>query len=62
MAFSKPDFARFLRHAMGSLAEVETQLQIAHRLKYLNGSKKDELSAQCAELGTISGLIDSRLE
>ena len=32
----KKEFARFLYIALGSLSEVETQLEIAYRLKYLN--------------------------
>ena len=29
------DFKRFLRYAYGSLSEVDTQLEIAHRLKFV---------------------------
>jgi len=32
--FSKAEFSHFLRHSAGSLAELETQLLIAHRLEY----------------------------
>jgi four helix bundle protein len=31
-----PDFIRFLRIAQGSLAEVATQVQIAHRLSFVS--------------------------
>lgn len=61
--FSKRDFAHFLRQAMGSLAEVETQLQISERLKYLAPVKTQELLASGSELGKIlNGLIDSQLD
>ena len=33
---SKKEFIQFLYIALGSLAELETQLMIAHRSKYLN--------------------------
>ena len=61
--FSKRDFAHFLRQAMGSLAEVETQLEISERLKYLNHDKVEELLKACSELGKIlNGLIDSQVD
>jgi len=33
---SNADFRRFLNFALGSLAEVETQIVIAYELKYIN--------------------------
>lgn len=32
---SKPEFARFINIASGSLAELETQLLLAHRIGYI---------------------------
>jgi four helix bundle protein len=35
--FNRREFLHFLRHACGSLGELETQLLIAQRLQYLGG-------------------------
>ena len=40
---SDPEFVRFLFHATGSLLELQTQLLIARRLRYLSEQKADEL-------------------
>ncbi len=40
--------------------EIETQLQIARNLDYLDGKKTDDLLHECAELGRIlNGLMSS---
>jgi four helix bundle protein len=58
--FSKREFLHFLRHARGSLAEVETQMLLAQRLKYLSSTETEHLSKCVDELGRImSGLIRS---
>ena len=58
--YSNRDFVRFLRHARGSLAEIETQVLIAEQRKYLTGPTAAKLSQQLDELGRIlSGLINS---
>lgn len=58
--YSNRDFVRFLRHARGSLAEIETQVLIAQQRKYLNTETATNLSQKIAELGRIlSGLINS---
>ena len=60
--FSKRDFAHFLRQAMGSLAEVETQLLLSQRLNYLKAAETEKPLAACSELGKIlNGLIYSQL-
>jgi four helix bundle protein len=57
--FNKREFLHFLRHAR-SLAEVETQMLLAQRLKYLSQAEAEKLSKQVDELGRImSGLIRS---
>jgi len=54
------DFKLFLRHARGSLLEVDTQLQIAHRLGYLEQDVFDPLVSRVSEVGRIlNGLIAS---
>jgi four helix bundle protein len=45
--YSKLEFRHFLRHARGSLAELETQVLIAQRLKYLD----DETARRLARNG-----------
>jgi four helix bundle protein len=51
---------RFLSHARGSLAEIETQVLIAEQRKYLTDATAAKLSQQLDELGRIlSGLINS---
>ena len=61
--FSNRDFVRFLRHARGSLAEIETQLLIAEQRQYLTAEKSGHFCQQLDELGRIlSGLIRSLQE
>ena len=58
--FNNGEFLHFLRHARGSLAEVETQLQIAERQKYATAVEIEELLKGADELSRIlSGLISS---
>src|ERR1700690_326786 len=58
--YSNRDFVRFLRHARGSLAEIETQVLIAEQRKYLTDATAAKLSQQLDELSRIlSGLINS---
>lgn len=54
------EFLQFLRIAKGSLAEVETQLEIAFRLSYLASEHHKALMAQTTELAKmLSGLTRS---
>jgi len=58
--FSKKEFLHFLRHSRGSLAELETQILIAQRRKYLPDAQASELLKRADELSRIlSGLINS---
>ncbi len=58
--YSNRDFVRFLRHARGSLAEIETQILIAAQRQYLPPAATTKLTAQIGELGRVlSGLINS---
>lgn len=43
---SQKEFLQFLSIAIGSLAELDTQLLIAKNLSYLKGQSYDELSSQ----------------
>jgi four helix bundle protein len=61
--YSNRDFVRFLRHARGSLAEIETQVLIAQQRLYLPATTATKLTQQLDELGRIlSGLINSLKE
>jgi four helix bundle protein len=61
--YSNREFVRFLRHARGSLAEIETQILIAEMRKYLQADQVAQLARQIDELGRIlSGLINSLKE
>ncbi|MGA7685979.1 MAG: four helix bundle protein [Terriglobales bacterium] len=54
------EFRYFLGQAGGSLMEVETQLQIAQNLGYLESEKTGILLKACAEIGRIlNGLLAS---
>ena len=58
--YTNPEFVRFLRHARGSLAEIETQLLIALDRNYVPKPTADQIFGQVDELGRIlSGLIKS---
>ncbi|MBL9094287.1 MAG: four helix bundle protein [Planctomycetaceae bacterium] len=57
---SQRDFARFLEIAIGSVAEIETQLLLAGRLKYLPEERVLELLRAAAEVGRLlNGLLKS---
>jgi four helix bundle protein len=58
--YTNPEFVRFLRHARGSLAEIETQVLIAQDRRYVSPQIAEELIAKTDELGRVlSGLINS---
>lgn len=58
--FNNGEFLHFLRHAAGSLGELETQLQLAERLGYANTASIDPLLERVNEVGRIlNGLIAS---
>jgi four helix bundle protein len=61
--FSRREFRHFLRHSSGSLAELETQILIAQRRKYLSESQTTELLRRTHEVGRIlNGLVSSLKE
>ena len=47
------EFLRFLSIALGSTAELETQLQLASRLGYVDQSALDDLQQQAGEIGRM---------
>ena len=55
---SKQDYIRFLQIAMGSLYELQTQVEIARNLGYLDRSEAERLYALCREIERmLSSLI-----
>jgi four helix bundle protein len=58
---TKPDLLNFFHIAYGSAAEVETQLLIALRLKYLSKELYDELNQLLSRLlRLLNGFIHSK--
>ena len=58
--FSQRDFRHFLRQSRGSLSEVETQLELACRLGYVEPKNLIPLLKQTDEVARIlTGLINS---
>lgn len=56
--FSKREFVQFLATARGSLCEMQTQLEIARNLGYLETEQFNHLDEQSREVGRIiNGLI-----
>ena len=54
------DFLRHLSIAYGSLREVETQILIAGRLRYLNSATIDQVMRRAGEVGKLlNGLMNS---
>lgn len=58
---STRDYARFISMALGSLAEVETQIEIAARLGYLNDVEGRALTDLSDEIGKMLRAIEIRL-
>ena len=57
---STRDFVRFLAVARGSLCELETQLRIGSRLRYVDERSIDNLLGESATVGRLlNGLIRS---
>ena len=55
-------YVRHLFVAVGSHSELCTQSEIALRLKYITGSKRDELDSRLGEVGRLTqGLLNSQL-
>jgi len=61
--WSTKEFLRFLSIAKGSLSELETQLILTHRLKYISKDNLKEIIELTDEIGKmISGLRKSLLK
>lgn len=47
------EYCQFLSVALGSLAEIETQIELACRLNYVKKSDTQALNASCSEVGRM---------
>jgi four helix bundle protein len=57
---STGEFLQFLGTAKGSLAELETQIELSARLKFLPSNQAEQTQAECAEISKmLSGLMRS---
>lgn len=57
---TRKEFVNFLHMAQASLSELDTQLEIAHRLGYLKDSQRSKLENATQEVDKmLSGLIRS---
>lgn len=55
------EYIQFLYIALGSVAELDTQLLIAKKLNYINDKKYNILNGQLTEIGKmLNGLINYR--
>lgn len=60
---SNKDAVRFFYMAKGSLAELETQLDIAHRVGYLEIRVLEDMNGKCSVIGKMLGsLINFRTQ
>jgi len=58
---SNKDAVRFFYIAKGSMAELQTQLEIAHEIGYIEAKILKDLNEQCKRLGKMLGsLIKAR--
>jgi len=59
---SRNDYLRFLNISMGSLYELQTQLQISLNLKLLNDNKFDKLYSKSREIERMLSSMISKLK
>jgi four helix bundle protein len=58
---SDEEFARFLRIALGSSSELDTQLEVASRLGFISAASTGRVRPQLEEVGRVlSGLLRSK--
>ena len=58
---SDGDFVRFLKIAHGSLRELETQLELCHRLGFIDDTDAMPIAKLCEEVGRLTnGLIRAK--
>lgn len=58
--FSSKEFSQFLNIAGGSLSELDTQIEIACNLKYINIAQREELDRRVELISIkLAGLISA---
>ncbi len=58
---SDSEFVRFLSISLGSVCELETQIEVSRRLGYVNADVSAALQSELAEVGRmLNGLIRSK--
>ena len=57
----RKEYAHFVGIAMGSLAELETQMLIAQRLKMLDDKQASVLQSQTTEIGKMLNVLRQKL-
>ena len=58
---STTDYVRFLRIAIGSLYELQTQMEISSRLDYIEKVDHGSLSSRCVEIEKMLGSLINKL-
>jgi len=58
---TKPDFKHFLSIALGSAYELESQILIAQRLKYITAEKSNELVEKMQEIQKMTYTLRSKI-
>jgi four helix bundle protein len=58
---TRRDYANFLSMALGSLAEVESLLEVSYRLGYVASSDLRRLIAEASEIGKMLNTIRTKL-
>ncbi len=57
---TKKEFVQFLHIVQGSASEIDTQLEVAHRLNYISDEAKRRLDGRLDAIGRmLTGLIRS---
>lgn len=59
---STGDYVRFLQISMGSVFELQTQLEIARNLEYLSKERVEELYGQSREIERMLSSLISKLK
>ena len=59
---SKKDFARFLEISIGSAHELETQIDIAHNVSYLDGESYERINKEINEILKMTSSYRSRIK
>jgi four helix bundle protein len=59
---SGPNYLRHLNISVGSLAETESHIEIAHDLEYLSGANYGKLSDKAREVGYLLSRLKTSIE